>query len=149
MLRANLQSETASAVLKPVIDKWFAQLQRDIERETDPLCRDHGLPAMVLSLDDSQHVSRHLQDLAVAAPKVNTMESDTALMGANVPVLARQIMTDGRIRRAANKQRPELIQAVDEAWQQAAADRFTEDLTLTLRTALSERADERAMLFLI
>jgi hypothetical protein len=196
-----LQSETASAVLKPVIDKWFAQLQRDIERETDPLCRDHGLPAMVLSLDDSQHVSRHLQDLAVAAPKVNTMESDTALMGttlsaliisallakanlfaplflnpiglvvggaiaggsflygrkalegkfkgANVPILARQIMTDGRIRRAANKQRPELIQAVDEAWRQAAADRFTEDLTSTLRTALSERADERAMLFLI
>jgi len=196
-----LQSESASAVLKPVIDKWFAQLQRDIERETDPLCRDHGLPAMVLSLDDSQHVSRHLQDLAVAAPKVNTMESDTALMGttltaliisallakanlfaplflnpiglvvggaiaggsflygrkalegkfksAKVPVLARQIMTDGRIRRAANKQRPELIQVVDEAWQQAAAERFTEDLTSTLRTALSERADERAMLFLI
>jgi len=196
-----LQSETASAVLKPVIDKWFAQLQRDIERETDPLCRDHGLPAMVLSLDDSQHVSRHLEDLAVAAPKVNTMESDTALMGttlsaliisallakanlfaplflnpiglvvggaiaggsflygrkalegkfkgAKVPVLARQIMTDGRIRRAANKQRPELVQAVDEAWRQAAADRFTEDLTSTLRTALSERADERAMLFLI
>jgi len=39
---------------------------------------------------------------------------------AKVPVLARQIMTDGRIRRAANKQRPELIQVVDEAWQQAA-----------------------------
>jgi len=58
-------------------------------------------------------------------------------------------MTDGRIRRAANKQRPELIQVVDEAWQQAAAERFTEDLTSTLRTALSERADERAMLFLI
>ena len=200
-VKAWLKSESASAVLKPVIDKWFAQLQRDIERETDPLCRDHGLPAMVLSLDDSQHVSRHLEDLAVAAPKVNTMESDTALMGttlsaliisallakanlfaplflnpiglvvggaiaggsflygrkalegkfkgAKVPVLARQIMTDGRIRRAANKQRPELIQAVDKAWQQAAAERFTEDLTLTLRTALSERADERAMLFLI
>lgn len=196
-----LQSESATAVLKPVIDHWFAQLQRDIERETDPLCRDHGLPAMVLSLDDSQHISRHLEDLSVSAPKVNTMESDTALLGttltalivsallakanlfapllmnpiglvvggavaggsflygrkalegkfksANVPVLARQIMTDGRIKRAASKQRPDLIQVVDEAWQQAAAERFTEELTDTLKAALTERADERAMLFLI
>jgi len=196
-----LQSESAAAVLKPVIDHWFADLQRDIERETDPLCRDHGLPAMVLSLDDSQHISRHLEDLSVSAPKVNTMESDTALVGttltalivsallakanlfaplllnpiglvvggavaggsfiygrkalegrfkgANVPVLARQILTDGRIKRAAAKQRPELIQAVDEAWQQAAADRFTGELTETLEAALTERADERAMLFLI
>ena len=196
-----LLGESAAAVLKPVIDNWFAQLQRDIERETDPLCRDHGLPAMVLSLDDSQHISRHLEDLSVSAPKVNTMESDTALLGttltalivsallakanlfapllmnpiglvvggavagggflygrkalegkfksANVPVLARQIMTDGRIKRAANKQRTELIQVVDEAWQQAAADRFTTELTDTLKAALTERADERAMLFLI
>ena len=196
-----LQSESATAVLKPVIDDWFAQLQRDIERETDPLCRDHGLPAMVLSLDDSQHISRHLEDLAVSAPKVNTMESDTALMGttltaliisallakanlfaplflnpiglvvggvvaggsfiygrkalegrfkgANVPRLARQIMTDGRIRRAAAKQRPELIQVVTEAWEVAAAERFTGELTETLRAALTERADDRAMLFLI
>ena len=196
-----LQSESATAVLKPVIDNWFAQLQRDIERETDPLCRDHGLPAMVLSLDDSQHISRHLEDLSVSAPKVNTMESDTALLGttltalivsallakanlfapllmnpiglvvggavagggflygrkalegkfksANVPVLARQIMTDGRIKRAANKQRPDLIEVVDEAWQQAAAERFTDELTDTLKAALTERADERAMLFLI
>ncbi|WP_026942590.1 Hsp70 family protein [Hellea balneolensis] len=196
-----LQSESAAAVLKPVIGHWFADLQRDIERETDPLCRDHGLPAMVLSLDDSQHISRHLEDLSVSAPKVNTMESDTALVGttltalivsallakanlfaplllnpiglvvggavaggsfiygrkalegrfkgANVPVIARQIMTDGRIKRAAAKQRPDLIQVVDEAWQQAAADRFTDELTETLKSALTERADERAMLFLI
>lgn len=196
-----LQSESAAAVLKPVIDHWFADLQRDIERETDPLCRDHGLPAMVLSLDDSQHISRHLEDLSVSAPKVNTMESDTALVGttltalivsallakanlfaplllnpiglvvggavaggsfiygrkalegrfkgANVPVIARQIMTDGRIKRAATKQRPDLIQVVDEAWQQAAAERFTDELTETLKSALTERADERAMLFLI
>jgi len=200
-VKAWLQSESATAVLKPVIDNWFAQLQRDIERETDPLCRDHGLPAMVLSLDDSQHISRHLEDLSVSAPKVNTMESDTALLGttltalivsallakanlfapllmnpiglvvggavagggflygrkalegkfksANVPVLARQIMTDGRIKRAANKQRVDLIHVVDEAWQQAAAERFTGELTDTLKAALTERADERAMLFLI
>ena len=196
-----LQSDTATAVLKPVIDDWFAQLQRDIETETDPLCRDHGLPAMVLSLDDSQHVSRHLEDLAIAAPSVDTLESDAAFMGttvtaliisallakanlfaplflnpiglvvggatagglflygrkslqgkfknANVPVLARQIMTDGRIRRAAEKQRPDLIAAVSEAWDQAAADRFAKELTDTLQTALTERADDRAMLFLI
>lgn len=196
-----LQSESATAVLNPVIDNWFAQLQRDIERETDPLCRDHGLPAMVLSLDDSQHISKHLEDLSVSAPKVNTMETDTALLGttltalivsallakanlfapllmnpiglvvggavagggflygrkalegkfksANVPVLARQIMTDGRIKRAAAKQRPDLIQVVDKAWQQAAAERFTDELTYTLEAALTERADERAMLFLI
>ena len=108
---------------------------------------------MVLSLDDSQHVSRHLEDISIAAPKVDTLESDAAFMGttvtaliisallakanlfaplflnpiglvvggataggiflygrkslqgkfknANVPVLARQIMTDGRIKRAA------------------------------------------------
>ena len=196
-----LQSDTSTAVLKPVIDDWFAELQRDIEKETDPLCRDHGLPAMVLSLDDSQHVSRHLEDLSIAAPKVDTLESDAAFMGttvtaliisallakanlfaplflnpiglvvggataggiflygrkslqgkfknANVPVLARQIMTDGRIKRAAEKQRPELISAVSEAWDQAATSRFTQELTDTLETALTERADDRAMLFLI
>ena len=76
-----LQGDTATAVLKPVINEWFAQLQRDIEKETDPLCRDHGLPAMVLSLDDNQHVSRHLEELAIAAPKVDTLESDAAFMG--------------------------------------------------------------------
>ena len=64
-----LQSDIAVAVLKPVIDDCFAGLQRDIEKDTDPLCRDHGLPAMVLSLDDSQHVSRHLENLSVSAPK--------------------------------------------------------------------------------
>jgi len=196
-----LQSDTSTAVLKPVIDDWFAELQRDIEKETDPLCRDHGLPAMVLSLDDSQHVSRHLEDISIAAPKVDTLESDAAFMGttvtaliisallakanlfaplflnpiglvvggataggiflygrkslqgkfknANVPVLARQIMTDGRIKRAAEKQRPELISAVSEAWDQAATSRFTKELTDTLETALTERADDRAMLFLI
>ena len=193
--------DRSTAVLKPVIDDWFAELQRDIEKETDPLCRDHGLPAMVLSLDDSQHVSRHLEDLSIAAPKVDTLESDAAFMGttvtaliisallakanlfaplflnpiglvvggataggiflygrkslqgkfknANVPVLARQIMTDGRIKRAAEKQRPELISAVSEAWDQAATSRFTKELTDTLETALTERADDRAMLFLI
>ncbi len=196
-----LQGDIATAVLKPVIDEWFAELQRDIEKETDPLCRDHGLPAMVLSLDDNQHVSRHLEDLAIAAPKVDTLESDAAFMGttltaviisallakanlfaplflnpiglvvggataggififgrkslqgrfktANVPVLARQIMTDGRIRKAAEKQRPDLITAVSEAWSQAASDRFTGELTQTLEAALTERADDRAMLFLI
>jgi len=196
-----LQSDTATAVLKPVIDDWFAELQRDIEKETDPLCRDHGLPAMVLSLDDSQHVSRHLEDLAIAAPKVDTLESDAAFMGttltalivsallakanlfaplflnpiglvvggataggiflygrkslqgkfknANVPALARQIMTDGRIRRAVEKQRPDLIGAVSQAWNEAATERFTQELTDTLNTALTERADDRAMLFLI
>ncbi len=196
-----LQNDTATAVLKPVIEDWFAQLQRDIEKETDPLCRDHGLPAMVLSLDDSQHISRHLEDLAIAAPSVDTLESDTALMGttltaiiisallakanlfaplflnpiglviggalagggfiygrkklqgrfkgANVPVLARQIMTDGRIRRATEKQRPDLIDAVTQAWEQAASERFTGELTDTLEAALTERADDRAMLFLI
>ncbi len=196
-----LQSDIAVAVLKPVIDDWFAGLQRDIEKDTDPLCRDHGLPAMVLSLDDSQHVSRHLENLSVSAPKVDTLETDAALLGttltgvlisallakanlfailfanpigvivggaiaggsfiygrkalkgkfkgANVPVLARQIMTDGRIRRAIAKQRPELMSVVTEAWEQAAAARFTDELTETLNKALTERADDRAMLFLI
>jgi len=155
----------------------------------------------VLSLDDNQHVSRHLEGLTVAAPSVTTLESDTALMGttltaviigallakanlfaplflnpiglviggavagggflvgkkalegrfanANVPVLARQVMTDGRIKKAVKKQRPELMSAVSDAWQKAASDRFTNELTGTLERALKERADERAALFLI
>lgn len=196
-----LSGAQAQDQLKPVIEKWFAALQRDIEKETDPLCRDHGLPAMVLSLDDSQHVSRHLEGLSVAAPQLASLENDTALMGttltaliiaallakvnlfaplflnpiglviggavagggylfgkkalegrfksANVPVLARQLMTDGRIRKATEKQRGELILAVSEAWNAAAAQRFTQELTDTLRKALTERADDRAVLFLI
>ena len=66
-----------------------------------------------------------------------------------MPVLARQILTDGRIEKAAEKQRPELITAVTQAWEQAAAERFTDELTQTLEAALSERANDRAMLFLI
>ena len=74
-----LVSEPAKFALRPLIDDWFAGLQRDIEQDTDPLCRDHGLPAMVLSLDDSQHVSRYLEGMSVAAPKVASLETDTAL----------------------------------------------------------------------
>ncbi len=196
-----LASDAAQAALRPVIDVWFAGLQRDIETVTDPLCRDHGLPAMVLSLTDSQHVSRHLEGLSLAMPHVGSMESDTALVGttlsailigsllahanlfaplflnpfgvvlggalaggtylfgrkalsgkmrsSKVPVIARQILTDGRVRSAVNKQRPELIKAVQKAWVDAAADRFTGELNDMLGNALRERADERAVLFLV
>jgi len=196
-----LSSEAAQAELRPVIDVWFAGLQRDIETVTDPLCRDHGLPAMVLSLTDSQHVSRHLEGLSLAMPHVGSMESDTALVGttlsailigsllahanlfaplflnpvgmvvggalaggtylfgrkaltgkmrsSQVPVIARQILTDGRVRSAVNKQRPELIKAVQTAWTDAAAARFTGELNDMLGSALRERADERAVLFLV
>lgn len=196
-----LASDDAQNTLRPVIRQWFASLQRQIETETDPLCRDHGLPAMVLSLDDSQTVSRHLDGLTVAAPQVASLESDTALMGttlsavvigvllakanllapllanpigivvggavggagflfgrkalegkfrgANVPVIARQVMTDNRIRKATDKQRDELIRAVTTAWDAAASERFTKELTDTLSKALSERADDRAVLFMI
>ncbi|MEP3656068.1 MAG: Hsp70 family protein [Litorimonas sp.] len=196
-----LASEAAQAALRPVIDVWFAGLQRDIETVTDPLCRDHGLPAMVLSLTDSQHVSRHLEGLSLAMPHVGSMESDTALVGttlsailigsllahanlfaplflnplgvlvggalaggtylfgrkalsgkmrsAKVPVIARQILTDGRVRSAVNKQRPDLIKAVQQAWTDAASERFTDELNDMLGSALRERADERAVLFLV
>lgn len=200
-VKAWLGGTDAQDALRPVIDNWFAQLQRDIEQDTDPLCREHGLPAMVLSLDDSQHVSQYLDGMSVAAPQVASLESDTALAGttisaviigvllakanllapllanpiglvvggvvagggflfgrkalegkfkgANVPVIARQVMTDGRIRRAAGKQRGDMIDAVKTAWDTAAADRFTRELIDTLETALSQRADDRAVLFLI
>ena len=196
-----LGSEHAKLELRPVIDVWFAGLQRDIETITDPLCRDHGLPAMVLSLSDSQHVAKHLEGLSLAMPDVGTMESDTALVGttlsailigsllahanifaalflnpigiilggamlggtylfgkkaiagkvrsAKMPVLARQILTDGRIRSAVSRQRADLIKAVQTAWTEAASDRFTEELAEMLGTALRERADERAVLFLV
>lgn len=196
-----LASDAAQAALRAVIDVWFAGLQRDIETVTDPLCRDHGLPAMVLSLTDSQHVSRHLEGLSLAMPHVGSMESDTALIGttlsailigsllahanlfaplflnplglvvggalaggtylfgrkalsgkmrsAKVPVIARQILTDGRVRSAVNKQRPELIKAVQTAWTEAASERFTGELNDMLGNALRERADERAVLFLV
>jgi hypothetical protein len=196
-----LSSDSAQAALRPVIDVWFAGLQRDIETVTDPLCRDHGLPAMVLSLTDSQHVSRHLEGLSLAMPHVGSMESDTALVGttlsailigsllahvnlfaplflnplglvvggvlaggsylygrkalsgkmrsAKVPVIVRQILTDGRVRSAVNKQRPDLIDAVQTTWSEAASERFTDELNDMLGSALRERADERAVLFLV
>jgi hypothetical protein len=196
-----LGGSEAQTVLRPVIDDWFAGLQRSIEADTDPLCREHGLPAMVLSLDDSRHVSQYLDGMSVAAPQVASLESDTALAGttisaviigallakanllapllanpigiviggaiagggflygrkalegkfkgANVPVIARKIMTNGRIRRAAKKQREDMITAVSTAWETAASDRFTGELVQTLETALAQRADERAVLFLI
>ena len=196
-----LRSDEAQATLQPVVAKWFAGLQRDIETITDPLCREHGLPAMVLSLDESRHVSQHLEGLSLAAPDIGALESDTALLGtglaailvsallahanlfaplmmnpigllvggavaggsflygkralagrfrgANVPVVARQILTDKRIRQAVDKQRPEMVRAVRKAWDAQAAERFGADLTDMLGRALLERADERAVLFLI
>lgn len=196
-----LESDTAREALRPVIDNWFANLQRDIEAHTDPLCRAHGLPAMVLSLDGSEHVSRHLEGLSVSAPGMASLESDTALVGTGVsallvsallakanlfaalfvnpvgimvggallgggylfgrkalsgkmrksklPVVARQILTDARVRAAAKRQRPDLIKAVSKAWDEAAAERFSAELTDMLKRALVERADERAVLFLI
>jgi len=200
-VKAWLESETAREALRPVIDSWFANLQRDIEAHTDPLCRAHGLPAMVLSLDGSEHVSRHLEGLSVSAPGMASLESDTALVGTGVsallvsallakanlfaalfvnpigiivggallgggylfgrkaisgkmrksklPVMARQILTDARVRAAAKRQRPDLIKAVSKAWDEAAAERFSAELTEMLDRALVERADERAVLFLI
>ena len=196
-----LRSNAAQGKLKPVIGRWFAGLQRDIETITDPLCRDHGLPAMVLSLEDSQHVSQHLEDLSLSAPKISHLETDTALLGtslaailvsallahanlfaplmmnplglliggavaggtylygkralagrfrsANVPVVARQVLTEKRIQQAITKQRPEMIEAVRAAWTGQASERFAEDLTAMLGRALLDRADERAVLFLI
>lgn len=196
-----LRSDKAQAKLKPVIGRWFAGLQREIETITDPLCREHGLPAMVLSLDDSSHVSQHLEGLSLAAPSIGHLETDTALLGttlaailvsallahanlfapllmnplglliggavaggsyfygkkalagrfrsAKVPVMARQVLTEKRIDQAINKQRPELIAGVRAAWDGQAAERFGEDLTKMLSRALLDRADERAVLFLI
>jgi hypothetical protein len=196
-----LESDKAQESLRPIIDSWFANLQRDIEAHTDPLCRAHGLPAMVLSLDGSEHVSRHLEGLSVSAPGMASLESDTALVGTGVsallisallakvnlfaalfvnpvgiivggallgggylfgrkaisgkmrksklPVVARQILTDARVRAAAKRQRPDLIRAVSKAWDDAAAERFSLELTDMLERALVERADERAVLFLI
>lgn len=196
-----LQSEDAQNRLRPAIEDWFADLQRQIEKDTDPLCRDHGLPAMVLSLDDSAHVSRHLDGMSVSAPQIATLENDTAIAGTtvsailigvvlakanlllplltnpiglavggvvgagswffgkkalegkmrscNIPKIARQTLTDGRLRRAANGQRAEIIRSVKTAWSEAASERFADELIMTLHTALNARTDERAVLFLI
>ncbi len=200
-VREWLESDGARETLRPVIDNWFASLQRDIEAHTDPLCRAHGLPAMVLSLDGSEHVSRHLEGLSVSAPGMASLESDTALVGTGVsallisallakanlfaalfvnpigivvggallgggylfgkkaisgklrtsklPNIARQILTDSRIRGATKKQRPDLIGAVSDAWNEAAVVTFSRELSLMLERALIERADERAVLFLL
>ncbi|MEP4193030.1 MAG: hypothetical protein ABJN51_18210, partial [Sneathiella sp.] len=71
------------------------------------------------------------------------------MRSAKVPVIARQILTDGRVRSAVNKQRPDLIKAVQQAWTDAASERFTDELNDMLGSALRERADERAVLFLV
>ncbi len=196
-----LVSDDARDELRPVIEDWFAGLQRNIEKDTDPLCRDHGLPAMVLSLDDSAHVSRHLEGLSVAMPKLANMEQDTAIAGttvsaivigvilakanlllplltnpiglavggaagvggivfgrkalegkmkaANLPLILRKTLTDGRLRKASKNQRGEIILTVQKAWKEAAADRFSGELVDMLSSALIDRTDERAVLFLI
>ena len=82
-----LVSDAARDTLRPVIDEWFARLQRNIETVTDPLCRDHGLPAMVLSLDDSAHISRHLEGLSVGSPQLANLEQDTAIAGTTISAI--------------------------------------------------------------
>ncbi|MBL4854477.1 MAG: rod shape-determining protein [Robiginitomaculum sp.] len=196
-----LSSDAAQKTLRPAIEDWFAGLQRRIEQITDPLCRDHSLPAMVLSLDDSTHVSRHLEGLSVAVPKVTSLENDTALVGttisavligvllaeahllaplltspigiavgsvigigsflfgrkalegklraANIPGVMRLLLTDGRVRKAAKRQRADLIKAVATAWNNDASEKFSGELVETLGAAFIQRADERAVLFLL
>jgi len=156
---------------------------------------------MVLSLDDSAHISKHLEGLSVAAPHVASLESDTALAGttvsailigvllakanllaplmanpvgiavggiagvgsymfgrkalegklrdANVPVVARKLVTDRRIKQAAKGKRSDLISAVAKAWSQEASPRFAQDLIESLKAAFLQRANERAVLFLV
>jgi len=196
-----LSSADAQKTLRPAIEDWFAGLQRRIEQITDPLCRDHNLPAMVLSLDDSTHVSRHLQGLSVAVPKVTSLENDTALVGTtisavlvgvllaeahllaplltspigiavggvigigsflfgkkalegklravNIPGVMRLLLTDGRVRKAAKRQRSDLIKAVAQAWNDEASEKFSAELVETLGATFLQRADERAVLFLL
>ncbi len=200
-VKAWLISDEARDELRPVIEEWFAALQRDIEKDTDPLCRNHGLPAMVLSLDDSAHVSRHLEGLSMSMPKLANMEQDTAIAGttvsaivigvilakanlllplltnpiglalggaaglggivfgrkalegkmkaSNLPLLLRKTMTDGRLRKASKQQRGDIILTVQKAWKEAASERFSGELVETLSSALIDRTDERAVLFLI
>lgn len=196
-----LASDDAQATLRPKIEDWFAGLQRSIETITDPLCRDHGMPAMVLSLDDSAHISRHLEGLSVMAPQVGSLESDAALAGttvsavligvllahanllapllanpigiavggalgvggfffgkkalegkmksAKVPILVRKLMTNRRVKKAANSQRTELIKTVAAAWNDQASERFTDELISTLKATFLQRTHERAVLFLL
>ncbi|MGB6317799.1 MAG: hypothetical protein WBG08_04120, partial [Litorimonas sp.] len=59
------------------------------------------------------------------------------------------VLTEKRIEQAIAKQRPELVEAVRAAWSDTASDRFAGDLSDMLRRALLDRADERAVLFLI
>ncbi len=196
-----LKGEDVKQVLRPVIEDWFSDLQRGIETLTDPLCRAHNLPAMVLSLDDNAHVSKHLDTLVVSAPQISSLETDTALAGttlsaviigvllaqvhvlapllanpvallaggvmgvagfvsgkkalqgkmrsADLPAVVRPLMTDSRVRKSARKERDKMVQAVSKAWNEAAATRFRDELIATLNTAFLERADERAVIFLI
>lgn len=196
-----LASPASGQALRPVIEDWFAGFQRQIEEITDPLCREHNLPAMVLSLDDSTHIARHLEALELKAPQVTTLESDTALAGttlstllisallaqahllapllanplvlviggvigvggffasktalkgkmrnSNLPKPVRMMVTEARVRRIAKRARPDMIHSIEKAWTAEAASRFAEELTQTLKKAFLERADERAVLFLL
>lgn len=196
-----LQSEASQTRLRPKIAHWFTGLQRKIETHSDQLCRDHGLPAMVLSLDDDAHIAKHLDQLSLNAPHVASLESDTALAGttisailvgvllakanllaplltnpiglavggaigvgsfvfgkkalegtiksANIPVMARQLMTDNRIKKSIMSQRETLISHVASAWNDDVSRRFSDELLQTLKTALIKRASERAVLFLL
>ncbi len=196
-----LKSDNAKQSLKPVIEDWFLGLQRQIEQITDPLCREHNLPSMVLSLDDSTHIAKHLQKLQLTAPKIASLETDTALAGtvvsagiigavlaqahllapllanplaiiaggvlsaggffygkkalhgkmqtADLPIIIRKFLTDRRIRKAIKSQRDEMAISVSKTWNEEASDKFTAELVATLKTAFLERADERAVLFLL
>jgi hypothetical protein len=53
------------------------------------------------------------------------------------------------VKAATKRQRPDLIKAVAKAWDDVAAKKFSGELTDMLENALIERADERAVLFLI
>jgi len=71
------------------------------------------------------------------------------MKAANLPLILRKTLTDGRLRKASKNQRGEIILTVQKAWKEAAADRFSGELVDMLSSALIDRTDERAVLFLI
>ena len=134
---------------------FASRLEKRFEKHADKMERSFKEAEAKNDFIGKDREIKNADDLREAARAIEDLISDSGVISGFADMmldLAEDFdieTTDGRIKRAANKQRPDLIEVVDEAWQQAAAERFTDELTDTLKAALTERADERAMLFLI
>lgn len=78
-MRSWLESNHAKAAILPALDHWWAKLRLDIHEITDPICRKHDIPSMILSLDNDETTKNSFADLSLGRSEVDLIDPLTLM----------------------------------------------------------------------